>query len=114
MIYTEGEWKPERLSVEVLDPDFYQDLEDTKTEVAAAIEKAEAAEKAGKDAQAAGEAAQSAASEAKLAGENASNLASQATLDAQAAKAKADAIQIDVNGLVSDCSYYQRNSYSYR
>lgn len=102
MIYTEGDWKPERLSVEVLDPDFYQDLEDTKTEVAAAIEKAEAAEKAGKDAQAAGEAAQSAASEAKQAGENAANLATQATLDAQAAKAKADAIQIDVNGLVSD------------
>lgn len=102
MIYTEGDWKPERLSVEVLDPDFYQDLEDAKTEVAAAIEKAEAAEKAGKDAQAAGEAAQSAASEAKQAGENAANLASQATLDAQAAKAKADAIQIDVNGLVSD------------
>lgn len=102
MIYTEGDWKPERLSVEVLDPDFYQDLEDTKTEVAAAIEKAEAAEKAGKDAQAAGEAAQSAASEAKQAGENAANLATQATLDAQEAKAKADAIQIDVNGLVSD------------
>lgn len=102
MIYTEGDWKPERLSVEVLDPDFYQDLEDTKTEVAAAIEKAEAADKAGKDAQAAGEAAQSAASEAKLAGENAANLATQATLDAQAAKDKADAIQIDVNGLVSD------------
>lgn len=102
MIYTEGDWKPERLSVEVLDPDFYQDLEDTKTEVAAAIEKAEEAEKAGKDAQAAGEAAQSAASEAKQAGENAANLATQATLDAQAAKAKADAIQIDVNGLVSD------------
>ncbi|MGF2077555.1 tail fiber domain-containing protein [Enterococcus casseliflavus] len=102
MIYTEGEWKPERLSVEVLDPDFYQDLEDTKTEVAVAIEKAEAAEKAGKDAQAAGEAAQSAASEAKQAGENAANLATQATLDAQEAKAKADAIQIDVNGLVSD------------
>ena len=102
MIYKDGEWKPERLSVEVLDPDFYQDLEDTKTEVAAAIEKAEAAEKAGKDAQAAGEAAQSAASEAKQAGENAANLATQAALDAQAAKAKADAIQIDVNGLVSD------------
>lgn len=102
MIYTEGDWKPERLSVEVLDPDFYQDLEDAKTEVAAAIEKAEAAEKAGKDAQAAGEAAQSAASEAKQAGENAASLATQATLDAQAAKAKADAIQIDVNGLVSD------------
>ncbi|MFB5497300.1 hypothetical protein [Enterococcus casseliflavus] len=102
MIYTEGDWKPERLSVEVLDPDFYRDLEDTKTEVAAAIEKAEAAEKAGKDAQAAGEAAQSAASEAKQAGENAANLATQATLDAQEAKAKADAIQIDVNGLVSD------------
>lgn len=102
MIYKNGEWKPERLSVEVLDPDFYQALEDTKTEVAAAIEKAEAAEKAGKDAQAAGEAAQSAASEAKQAGENAANLASQATLDAQEAKAKADAIQIDVNGLVSD------------
>lgn len=102
MIYTEGDWKPERLSVEVLDPDFYQDLEDTKTEVAAAIEKAEAAEKAGKDAQAAGEAAQSAASEAKQAGENAANLATQAALDAQEAKAKADAIQIDVNGLVSD------------
>lgn len=102
MIYKDGEWKPERLSVEVLDPDFYQDLEDTKTEVATAIEKAEAAEKAGKDAQAAGEAAQSAASEAKQAGENAANLATQATLDAQAAKAKADAIQIDVNGLVSD------------
>lgn len=102
MIYMEGDWKPERLSVEVLDPDFYQDLEDTKTEVAAAIEKAEAAEKAGKDAQAAGEAAQSAASEAKQAGENAANLATQATSDAQAAKAKADAIQIDVNGLVSD------------
>lgn len=102
MIYTEGEWKPERLSVEVLDPDFYQDLEDTKTEVAAAIEKAEAAEKAGKDAQAAGEAAQSAASEAKQAGENAANLATQAALDAQAAKDKADAVQIDVNGLVSD------------
>lgn len=102
MIYKDGEWKPERLSVEVLDPDFYQDLEDTKTEVAAAIEKAEAADKAGKDAQAAGEAAQSAASEAKLAGENAANLATQATLDAQAAKDKADAIQIDVNGLVSD------------
>jgi phage shock protein A len=102
MIYKDGEWKPERLSVEVLDPDFYQDLEDTKTEVAAAIEKAEAAEKAGKDAQAAGEAAQSAASEAKLAGENAANLATQASLDAQTAKAKADAIQIDVNGLVSD------------
>lgn len=102
MIYKDGDWKPERLSVEVLDPDFYQDLEDTKTEVAAAIEKAEAAEMAGKDAQAAGEAAQSAASEAKQAGENAANLASQATLDAQEAKAKADAIQIDVNGLVSD------------
>lgn len=102
MIYTEGDWKPERLSVEVLDPDFYQDLEDTKTEVAAAIEKAEAAEKAGNDAQAAGEAALSAASEAKQAGENAANLATQATLDAQEAKAKADAIQIDVNGLVSD------------
>lgn len=102
MIYKDGEWKPERFSVEVLDPDFYQDLEDTKTEVAAAIEKAEAAEKAGKDAQAAGEAAQSAASEAKQAGENAANLATQATSDAQAAKAKADAIQIDVNGLISD------------
>ena len=102
MIYKDGEWKPERLSVEVLDPDFYQDLEDTKTEVATAIEKAEAAEKAGKDAQAAGEAAQSAASEAKQAGENAANLATQATLDAQTAKAKADAIQVDVNGLVSD------------
>lgn len=102
MIYKDGEWKPERLSVEVLDPDFYQDLENNKAEVATAIEKAEAAEKAGEDAQAAGEAAQSAASEAKQAGENAANLASQATLDAQAAKAKADAIQIDVNGLVSD------------
>lgn len=102
MIYKDGEWKAERLSVEVLDPDFYQDLEDTKTEVATAVEKAEAAEKAGKDAQAAGEAARSAASEAKQAGENAANLATQATLDAQAAKDKADAIQIDVNGLVSD------------
>ncbi len=102
MIYKNGEWKAERLSVEVLDPDFYQDLEDAKTDVATAIVKAEAAEKAGKDAQAAGEAAQSAASEAKQAGENAANLATQATLDAQAAKDKADAIQIDVNGLVSD------------
>lgn len=102
MIYKDGEWKPERLSVEVLDPDFYQDLENNKAEVATAIIKAEAAEKAGKDAQAAGEAAQSAASEAKQAGENAANLATQAALDAQAAKDKADAVQIDVNGLVSD------------
>ena len=68
-------------------------------ELLAAIEDAK---QAGQDAEVAAKEAKEEAETAKQAGENAANLASQATLDAQAAKAKADAIQIDVNGLVSD------------
>lgn len=104
MIYTEGDWKPERLSVEVLDPDFYQDLEDTKTEVATAIEKAEAAEKAGKDAQAAGEAAQQAAEDAKqvgeaakVAGAEARAAAEDAGIAAEQAKVVGEAAQLAAN-----------------
>lgn len=68
-------------------------------ELLAAIEDAK---KAGQDAEAAAKEAKEEAESAKQAGENAANLATQATLDAQEVKAKADAIQIDVNGLVSD------------
>ena len=68
-------------------------------ELLAAIEDAK---QAGQDAEAAAKEAKEEAESAKQAGENAANLATQATLDAQTAKAKADAIQIDVNGLVSD------------
>ena len=64
--------------------------------------KIEEAMQAGKDAEAAAEEAKEEAAAAKQAGENAANLATQAGLDAQAAKDKADAIKIDVNGLVSD------------
>lgn len=68
-----------------------------------------AAEQAGKDAQAVGEAARLAANDAKQAGENAIALANQADIDAKAAKAKADAIQIDVNGVMSDVASINAN-----
>lgn len=68
-------------------------------ELLAAIEDAK---QAGQDAEAAAKEAKEEAESAKQAGENAANLATQAGLDAQAAKDKADAIKIDVNGLVSD------------
>ena len=68
-------------------------------ELLAAIEEAI---QAGKDAEASAEGAKEEAAAAKQAGENAASLATQAGIDAQAAKDKADAIQIDVNGLVSD------------
>ena len=75
-------------------------------ELLAAIEEAI---QAGKDAEAAAVGAKEEAAAAKQAGENAANLAEQAGLDAQAAKDKADAIQIDVNGLVSDVSNINGN-----
>lgn len=105
MIYKNGEWKAERLSVEVLDPDFYQDLEDTKTEVATAVEKAEAAEKAGQDAQAAGEAAQQAAEEAKQVGEAAKVAGAEAKAaaeDAGIAAADAKAVGADAKLAAED------------
>lgn len=68
-------------------------------ELLAAIEDAK---QAGQDAEAAAKEAKEEAESAKQAGENAANLATQAGLDAQVAKDKADAIKIDVNGLVSD------------
>jgi hypothetical protein len=68
-------------------------------ELLAAIEDAK---QAGQDAETAAKEAKEEAESAKQAGENAANLAIQAGLDAQAAKDKADAIKIDVNGLVSD------------
>ena len=97
MIYKNGEWKAERLSVEVLDPDFYKDLEDTKTEVAVAVEKAEAAEQAGKDAQAAGESAKKAAEDAKQVGEAAKVAGAEAKAAAEnAGLAAADAKAVGV------------------
>ncbi|WP_213357313.1 hypothetical protein [Enterococcus casseliflavus] len=70
---------------------------------------AEDAKAVAEDAKLAGEDAQQEAEKAKQAGDNATNLATQAGLDAQAAKEKADAIEINVSGVVSDVASINAN-----
>lgn len=84
------------------DPELLAAIEEAIKAGLDAEEAAGEAKELAEEAKKAGEEAQLVADAAKSAGENAAVLAQQAETEAKLAKEKADAIQIDVNGLVSD------------
>lgn len=84
------------------DPELIAAIEEAIKAGLDAEEAAGEAKELAEEAKKAGEEAQLVADAAKSAGENAAVLAQQAETEAKLAKEKADAIQIDVNGLVSD------------